>query len=288
MTNEQLVIRIKAGEDVSENMLQLWQRVKSFIHVLARRYQGMAELDDLEQEGYLALYPAIGGYDPQKGVKFLTYAEYHISQAMSRYILANKNSLRLSYHSYEMISKYRRFANLFLQRYGQEPSDECAAYYLCLTQNEIREVRRNMLLDNMKSLDMSLVDEEDTTIGEIIPSGENLEEDAANRLDLEQLRAVLWPMVDRLPDRQPVVIRMKYQQCMTLKEIGEAYGMTTEAIRQLDRKGMRTLRRFCNTRQLKAFLPETAEAQAYRGSGVDQFNRTWTSSTERVALQLYD
>ena len=68
MSNEQLVTLIKAGENTSENMKVLYLQVKSFIHVMAMRYQGMADLEDLEQEGYLALYPAIDGYDPEKGV----------------------------------------------------------------------------------------------------------------------------------------------------------------------------------------------------------------------------
>lgn len=286
MSNEQLVTLIKAGENTSENMKVLYLQVKSFIHVMAMRYQGRAELDDLEQEGYLALYPAIDGYDPERGIKFLTYAEYYIRQAMQRYILANKSSLRLSYRSCEMISKYRRFCNLFQQKYGYEPPDEAAENYLYFTLNQIREIRQNMLLDSVWSLDASLPDSEDLTVGDTVPSGEDLEGDAADRLDQEHLQAILWPMVDRLPDRQPAVIRMKYQQNMTLKEIGEAQGVTTEEVRQSERKGMQALRRSREVRQLRAFLPETAEAQAYRGSGVERFNRTWTSSTERVALQL--
>lgn len=286
MSNEQLVARIKAGEDVSGNMLLLWQQVKSFIHVLAKRYQGMADIEDLEQEGYLALYPAIDGYDPEKGVKFLTYAEYYISQAMRRYVLANKDSIRLSYRSYEWLSKYRRFCGLFLQQYGEEPTEEVAAYHLHFTINQIKEIRRNMIIGNVGSLDAVLSDSEDLTVGDTVASSEDLENDAVERLDLELLRAVLWPMVDRLPDRQQAVIRMKYQQGMTLKEIGEAYGVTIEAVRQSERKGMQALRRSRENRRLAAFLPAIAEAQAYRGSGVEQFNRTWTSSTERVALQL--
>lgn len=286
MSNEKLVTLIKAGENTSENMQILYLQVKAFIHVMAMRYQGHAELDDLEQEGYLALYPAIDGYDPERGVKFLTYAEYYIRQAMQRYILANKSSLRLSYHSHDMISKYKRFCNLFQQKYGYDPPDEAAEYYLYFTLNQIREIRQNMLLDCLKSLDMQLADEEDTTLGEMISSGEDLESDVADRLDQERLQAILWPMVDRLPDLQPAVIRMRYQQNMTRKEIGEACGVTMEEIRQSERKGMQALRRSRGARQLKAFLPETAEAQAYRGNGVERFNRTWTSSTERVALQL--
>ena len=78
MTNEQLVLRIQAGENVAENMEQLYNQVSRFIHSVASRYRDSGELEDLEQEGYLALYPAIDGYDPNQGATFLTYAEYHI------------------------------------------------------------------------------------------------------------------------------------------------------------------------------------------------------------------
>lgn len=75
MTNEQLVALIQAGEDVADNMLLLYNQIKPFIHTVALRYRSDAELEDLEQEGYLALYPAVDGYDPAAGCKFLTYAE---------------------------------------------------------------------------------------------------------------------------------------------------------------------------------------------------------------------
>lgn len=286
MTNEQLVARIRAGENVSENMPQLWQQVKAFIHILAKRYQGMADLEDLEQEGYLALYPAIDGYDPDKGALFLTYAEYHISQAMRRYVLMNKGSLRLSFRAHGLAMKYKKFCNAFLLQHGQEPSDRDAAQHMGLSVTQIREIRQNAVLDNVGSLDAELPDSEDITVGDTVPSGEDMEGDAADRLDQEHLRTAIWSMVDSLPDRQPDVIRMKYRQGMTLKEIGEVHGLSIETIRKAERKGMQALRQSHKVRQLKAFLPEFAEAQAYKGNGVNQFNRTWTSSTERVALQL--
>ena len=286
MTNEQLVIRIRAGEDVSEHMLQLWQQVKAFIHTIAMRYQSRADLEDLKQEGYLALYPAIDGYDPEKGVKFLTYAEYYISQAMQSYVLKNKSSLRLSFKAYGQVMKYKKFCNTFLLQHGQEPSDEAVGHHMGLTAGQIREIKQNMILDTVGSLDAALPDSEDLTVGDTVPSGEDLEGDAADRLDMEWLQTELWSVVDCLPDRQPTVIRMKYQQDMALKEIGEACGLSLEAARQSERKGMQALRRSARVRRLKAFLPEVAEAQAYRGSGVERFKQTWTSSTERVAMQL--
>lgn len=86
MSNEELVIRIKAGVDVADNMLQLWEQTKSFIHMAARQYQGYAELEDLEQEGYIALYDAVDGYSQEAGCKFLSYASFWIKQRMKRYI----------------------------------------------------------------------------------------------------------------------------------------------------------------------------------------------------------
>lgn len=286
MSNEQLVMRIKSGENTGENMKILYLQVKAFIHVMAIRYQGMADPEDLEQEGYLALYPAIDGYNPDKGVKFLTYAEYHISNAMRSYALRNRSSLRLSFRAYEQVTKYKRFCNAFLLQYGQEPSDRAAALHMGLSVDQIRDIRQTMIFDGVGSLDAVLPDSEGLAVGDTVTSGEDLESDAADRLDLEHLQAILWPMVDRLPDRQPAVIRMRYQQNMTLKEIGEVCGMTIEATRQSAQKGMQALRRSREARRLKAFLPETAEAQAYRGGGVECFKRTWTSSTERVAMQL--
>ena len=95
MTNEQLVCRIQAGENVAENMKLLYDQVKAFIHMIAIRYQSSGMVEDLEQEGYLALYPAIDGYDPAHGVKFLTYADRWIRQRMQRYLQMNGSSVRL-------------------------------------------------------------------------------------------------------------------------------------------------------------------------------------------------
>ena len=59
MTNEELVIRIQSGEDVGNNMALLYGQVKNFIRSIAWQYRDSGEMEDLEQEGYLALYPAI-------------------------------------------------------------------------------------------------------------------------------------------------------------------------------------------------------------------------------------
>ena len=114
MTNEELVARVQTRDDVPGNMLQLWEQTKAFIHMVALRYQGLADPEDLEQEGYLALYDAVDGYSPEKGYKFLTYAEYWIRRRIRRYIDNCCRPVRIPAHERKRISEYRKMENAFL------------------------------------------------------------------------------------------------------------------------------------------------------------------------------
>ena len=290
MSNEQLVILIQIGEDVAENMERLYFQVRGFIHTIAWRYKGLAELEDLEQEGYLALYPAIDGYDPERDIKFVTYAEPWIRQRIQRYIQNNGSCLRLSVHRLERVRRYRRFVSAYAAEYGQEPSEIEAAANLNITREQIRDIRKDAYRVRLGSLDSpvtGLDGEEDGTVGDMVASGEDLEGDALERMECEELRRELWSCVDSLPGRQSEVLQMRYQKDMTLGAIGQEYDTTPEAVRQIHAKALRELRKPRHSKRLKPFLPEADRiySAALMGNGVSRFNTTWTSSTERVALK---
>lgn len=78
MSNKQLVLRIKAGENVADNMLQLWQQNQGFIRSIAKKYAAYEEIEDLIQQGYFGMCNAVNGYDPENGVSFLHYASFWI------------------------------------------------------------------------------------------------------------------------------------------------------------------------------------------------------------------
>ena len=84
--NEQIVSRIQAGEKEQENMTLLWQQNQNFIAMIARKYSSCAEMEDLEQEGYIGLYEAVKHYDTSSEVPFINYAAFWIRQVMRRYI----------------------------------------------------------------------------------------------------------------------------------------------------------------------------------------------------------
>ena len=293
MTNEQLVLRIQAGEDVAENMEQLYKQVKAFIHTIAWKYRDSGELEDLEQEGYLALYTAIDGYDPAAGANFLTYAGYHIRQRMQRYLQNNGSCLRLPVHCLESVRQYQRFCSKYQQEHGCEPPDDAAAAFLCLTLEQVENIKKSACMANLGSLDSPVTGidgGEDTTLEELTASGENLEENVLERIQRQQLQAVLWDCVDSLEGRQPEVIRMRYRENMTLNQIGQCYGTTPESIRQSEMKALRELRKPSRANRLRPFLPEAERiySMGISGTGAESFRRTWTSSTERAALWALD
>lgn len=290
MTNEQLVARIKAGENVGENMAQLYEQVKRFIHAVAWRYRDSGMVEDLEQEGFLALYDAVDGYDEAQGARFLTYAEYWIRQRISRYLQANGSSLRLPVHCQEKLLRYKRLCSSFHLEYGREPSEQEIARLMYLTLEQVREIKRSACMAHVGSLDAPVkgLEEDGITVGDVIASGDDLEGAALDQVQNEQLCAALWECVDSLPGQQPAVIRQRYQDGMSLREIGEAQGTTAEAVRHIHAKALRELRASRFSKRLRPFLPESDQlySMELHGNGVGKFNRTWTSSTEQAVLWL--
>ena len=291
MTNEQLVARIRAGENVGENMAQLYEQVKRFIHAAAWRYRDSGMVEDLEQEGFLALYDAVDGYDDAQGVRFLTYAEYWIRQRISRYLQANGSSLRLPVHCREKLLRYKRLCSSFQLEHGREPSEREIARLMGLTLEQVREIKGNACMARVGSLDApvkGLDGGEDTTVGDLVAAPADPTGEAVDRVQSAQLCAVLWECVDSLPGQQPAVIRQRYQGGMSLREIGEAQGTTAEAVRQIHAKALRELRASRFSKRLRPFLPEAEQiySMGLRGNGVKKFHRTWTSSTEKAVLWL--
>ncbi len=186
--------------------------------------------------------------------------------------------------------RYRRFVSAYAAEYGQEPSEIEAAANLNITREQIRDIRKDAYRVRLGSLDSpvtGLDGEEDGTVGDMVASGEDLEGDALERMECEELRRELWSCVDSLPGRQSEVLRMRYQKDMTLGAIGQEYDTTPEAVRQIHAKALRELRKPRHSKRLKPFLPEADRiySAALMGNGVSRFNTTWTSSTERVALK---
>ena len=286
MTNEQLTIRIKAGIDVANNMLQLWQQNRGFIHKIVNQYKAYAEEEDLEQEGYLGLSDAVNHYNPDEGVTFLHYASFWIKQYMSRYVKSN-GTIRLPEFMQGRIREYNRMVQKWQQNYHRKPTDGEICHFLGLNWEMLENLRKAAQMAQIGSLDVPVGEEGDCSMYDLLPSAMDEEEQTIEKIQHEQLCAVLWPLVDALPGQQLQVIRARYQEKRTLADIAREKGVTLDAIRQQEAKGLRELRKPSKSKLLRPFLPDDDRiySRALQGNGVGRFNLTWTSSTERVALE---
>lgn len=291
MTNEELVYKIQSGENTSENMMLLYGQVKDFIRSVAWKYRNSEELEDLEQEGFLALYPAIENYNSAAGCKFLTYAEKWIKQRMQRYIQNQGSCLRIPVYCLEKVKKYKNFCERYEQETGERPSDFITARFLGFTEEQVKNIRVYACMASVGCLDApvtGLEGTEDSHVIDLVASAENLEAETVERLANDQLKKTLWGCVAELPEEQRDVIKRCYQNGDALSKIGLSTGRTFSEVRKLHGKALKVLRRYPYGEMLQPFLPEDERvySSALWGNGAEHFNRTWTSSTERVALKL--
>ena len=290
MSNEQLALRIKAGEDVADNMLKLWQQNQGMIEELAGKYCYMAEKEDLKQEAYFAICKAVDSYDPDKGSSFLTWAVFWNRQQMQRYC-QNNSTVRVPVHLGEKVQRYKKLQNSFYLHAGRLPDTrECCRYLNC-SESELEKIKRGEVISCIGSIDAPAVGSEDgsITVGDNIADPANHYEDMLDDIENQKLKETLWGIVDDLPEQQADVIRVRYQENLTMKETAARTGTTIEVARKCERKALREMRKPSKANRLKAFYDSSyIYNRALYGNGTVEFNRTWTSSTERVALDLME
>lgn len=287
MTNEQLVIQLKAGIHTAEYMKQLWEQNRGMIGKIACKYKGYEDLEDLKQQGFLGLYDAVEGYNPDQGTSFITYATFWIQQSIQRYIDDCCGVVRIPVHAKEKISQYKKVANQFQKWYGREATDKEMSLLLQISLKQLEQLKKDIQMGQIQSLDSFVLQEDDgITIADLVSAADDVEETVIDRVQKEQLKEVLWEIVDDLGEDQASVIRARYQEKRTLKDIAEKNKCAIEWVRQIEKKAMKRLRIPSRTNKLKPFYDGVIFDQALKGNGVARFNATWTSSTERVALEM--
>lgn len=285
LKNEELVKLIQNGTDATESMQQLWQQNQGFIFKIAIQYQNMSELDDLIQESYFGLCKAVDHYNPDMDASFIHYASFWIRQQLMRYIKKNK-TVRIPEHTHGKIREYKKAVQQWQQRYHREPTEAEISDYIDIDGKTLEEIKRSALMGKIGSLDVPVGEESDGTLYDLIPSGMDDKEDVLNKVANEELAEVLWGMVEELPGQQSEVLKMRFKENMKLREIGAVYGFSIDWARQIENKGLRTLRNPKRSRILREFLDdERIYNSALHGNGVSSFSNTWTSSTERIALK---
>jgi len=214
---------------------------------IARAYTGKGlPLQDLIEEGNLGLLRAVEGFDPGMNTRFSTYASYWIKQSIKRALVNSAKTIRIPAYMVELLSKWRRATAKLTDELDRTPTPEEVAAELGLPRKKLRIVKKAIQLYNTNPQ----TDQPDGTwtLGEVVPDDRSKGPDF-ELLETDNLTHV-FKMLDVMDQREATILKMRFglddAEPKTLKEIGEALGLTRERVRQIESDALNKLARGLN------------------------------------------
>jgi RNA polymerase primary sigma factor len=209
---------------------------------------------DVIQEGNLGLMKAVDKFDYKRGYKFSTYATWWIRQAITRAIADQARTIRIPVHMIETMNKVRRTSGSLVQELGREPTPDEIAEKMELPLDKVRKVLK--LAKEPVSLDTPIGEEDDSHLSDFVEDKSAISPaDVLISTNLaEQTRKVLAT----LTPREERVLHMRFgigeKSDHTLEEVGQAFEVTRERIRQIEAKALRKLQHPARNKGLKSFM----------------------------------
>ena len=228
---------------------------------IAKRYcnRGLPFLDVI-QEGNIGLMKAVDKFDYRRGFKFGTYATWWIRQGITRAITDQSRTIRIPTHMGDTINKLVRASQALVQELGRQPTAEELARQMDLPVWKVRQAQQ--IAQETISLETPIGEDGDHPLGQLVEDRQAVSpSEAMIALDVrEQTEAVL----KNLTPREEQIIKLRFGMGdgseQTLEEVGRAFALTRERIRQVEAKALRKLRHPLRGKRLRVLVEGLSES----------------------------
>ena len=212
--------------------------VNRIVYRVAIHLPPNVEIDDLINAGIVGLIEASEGYDPSRGNKFMTYAMFRIKGAVL-------SELRTQdFHSRTNRKKIKQMENAYLtleRKLRREVEEDEVAAELGLTLDEFYEIKKMSSISfiNFEDIGYKARSEKDRIVDSLI-CDDNF--DVINSLKLKEIASTLAKTIEKLPEKEKMVIALYYWDELTMKEIGKVLDITESRVSQLHSQAIIHLR----------------------------------------------
>ena len=249
----ELAQRIRAGDDRA--LEKLTKANLRFVVSVSKQYQNQGlTLPDLINEGNLGLIKAAKRFDETRGFKFISYAVWWIRQSILQALAEQSRIVRLPLNKIGSINKINKMYAYLEQSNERPPTAEEIAQELEMTISEVKQSLKNS--GRHLSMDAPLSEGEDFSLYDVLNFGDSPNPEKS--LLQESLSVEISRALETLTSREADVLRLYFglgnTQPMTLEEIGEAFELTRERVRQIKEKGVRRLKHTSRSKILKTYL----------------------------------
>ncbi len=253
--SEEKVVAIGAREGNQQSFRKLIESNLRFVVSMAKKYARSGyPMHELINEGNLGLIEAARRFDPDRDVRFITYASWWIRQAIlaaiAHYGQVFSVPPKLKHELYRFQTKVSRLT----QEMGHRPSVEEISEQLEMKETDVRGMME--AVPGEVSLSASLGEDSDFQIQDLIadPNIEPLDK----ALMAQSFERQLGELLDQLDEKELFIIERRFglkdDEPQTLAELGEKLNLSRERIRQIQARALEKLRRSQRARQLRGYL----------------------------------
>ena len=258
----QLLIQFKKTHRNEIRALLVEQYV-GLVESIAHRFAGSAEpIEDLAQEGYIGLISAIDGFDPERGIKFSTYATHFVIGQIKHYLRDRGKIIKEPAWLQELNQRITRTIDALTQQLSRTPTTPEIAALLGMTEDGVEEILTTREVFKVGSLDATGEEDDDTNSTDL---ERTLAEPVVNfQLPLEE-KVVLEGVLERLKKLEQRGIYEHFYREMSQTDIAKQLGISCNYVSHILRTSTRKLKKMFASEALKeAHLTELRESKRKR------------------------